>query len=150
MRPVAQLNSGGSFRSHFAAFAGLFFDEFAQGFLGAFAFDGDGGLGGDVAEDLFLFFGVGLVVVVILDRHDADGLALDGEGDAEPDGGGASGLDVAEMAESLGDDLVALAPAAFGELPVGEDGASVAASVNAGEGGCRSFGIAASAGRVRW
>lgn len=29
MRPVAQSNSGGSFRSHFAAFAGLFFDEFA-------------------------------------------------------------------------------------------------------------------------
>ncbi len=29
MRPVAQLPSGGSFRSHFAAFAGLFFDEFA-------------------------------------------------------------------------------------------------------------------------
>lgn len=56
--------------------------------FGAFALDGEGDLFGDEGEDLLGVGSVGIGVVVILDHHGADDLAVEAEGDAEPDGGG--------------------------------------------------------------
>jgi len=74
---------------------GLEADEFAflfEGALdflaGAFAVDGEGGLVGDEGKDLFVLVVEGGGVVMILDGHDADGLAADQKGGTEPDAGG--------------------------------------------------------------
>lgn len=65
------------------AFEGM--EEFG---FGAFALDGEGDLFGDEGEDLLGLGAVGLGVVVILDHHGADDLAVEAEGDTEPHGGG--------------------------------------------------------------
>jgi len=71
-----------------------FFVMITEFLLLAFAPDGEGRLAGDEGQESFVVLVECLGIVLILDGHDTESAAFDGERDAEPDGGGVAGLDV--------------------------------------------------------